>query len=148
MVKYIYRTEGRRLSLIEIAEKKIGGNSYNGLSLAFMGDAVYEIMVREHLLENGSLQVGKLHKMAVEFVRASFQAKAFDFLETAVSDEEKAILHRGRNASATHIPKGANAIEYRKATGVEALFGWLYLEGKSERARELFELILENTKGA
>ena len=132
--------------MIEISEKKISGNSLNGLSLAFIGDAVYEIMVREHLLENGSLQVGKLHKMAVEMVRASFQADVFDFLEPIVDEAEKGILHRGRNASATHIPKGANAIEYRKATGVEALFGWLYLEQKTERLDELFEMILEHSK--
>lgn len=132
--------------MLEILEKKIEGNTLNGLSLAFIGDAVYEIMVREHLLEHGSLQVGKLHKMAVEMVRASFQAKVFDFLEPIVSKEEKGILHRGRNASATHIPKGANAIEYRKATGVESLFGWLYLEQKNERIRELFEMILDHSK--
>ena len=132
--------------MLEISEKKIGGNALNGLSLAFIGDAVYEIKVREHLLENGSLQVGKLHKMAVEMVRASFQADVFDFLEPIVDEAEKGILHRGRNASATHIPKGANAIEYRKATGVEALFGWLYFEQKTERLDELFEMILEHSK--
>ena len=128
--------------MLEISEKKINGNALNGLSLAFIGDAVYEIMVREHLLQRGSLQVGKLHKMAVEFVRASFQADVFDFLEPILEEEELSMLHRGRNASATHIPKGANAIEYRKATGVEALFGWLYLEGRNERIKELFEMIL------
>lgn len=129
--------------MLEITEKKIEGNALNGLSLAFIGDAVYEIMVREHLLRNGSLQIGKLHKMAVEMVRASFQASVFDFLEPILTEEENSILHRGRNASATHIPKNANAIEYRKATGVESLFGWLYLEQKNERIRELFEMILE-----
>ena len=128
--------------MLDISENKINCNSLNGLSLAFIGDAVYEIMVREHLLENGSLQVGKLHKMAVEYVRASYQADVFDFLEPIVDEEERGILHRGRNASATHVPKGANAIEYRKATGVESLFGWLYLEGKNERIKELFRMIL------
>mgnify|MGYP003309430141 FL=1 len=132
--------------MTEIPEKKIEGNTLNGLSLAFIGDAVYEIMVREHLLEHGSLQVGKLHKMAVEMVRASFQADVFDFLEPILDETERGIMHRGRNASATHIPKGANAIEYRKATGVESLFGWLYLEQKNERIRELFEMILEHSK--
>ena len=132
--------------MLEITEKKIEGNALNGLSLAFIGDAVYEIMVREHLLRNGSLQIGKLHKMAVEIVRASFQACVFDFLEPLLTEEENSILHRGRNASATHIPKNANAIEYRKATGVESLFGWLYLEQKNERIRELFEMILEYSK--
>ena len=134
--------KGGVLILLDISEYKINGNSLNGLSLAFIGDAVYEIMVREHLLENGSLQVGKLHKMAVEYVRASYQADVFDFLEPIVDEEERGILHRGRNASATHVPKGANAIEYRKATGVESLFGWLYLEGKNERIKELFRMIL------
>ena len=134
--------KGGVLILLDISENKINGNSLNGLSLAFIGDAVYEIMVREHLLENGSLQVGKLHKMAVEYVRASYQADVFDFLEPIVGEEERGILHRGRNASATHVPKGANAIEYRKATGVESLFGWLYLEGKNERIKELFRMIL------
>lgn len=132
--------------LLDFEEKKIEGNALNGLSLAFIGDAVYEIMVREHLLEHGSLQVKKLHTMAVEMVRASFQADVFDFLEPIVDEAEKSILHRGRNASATHIPHGANAIEYRKATGVEALFGWLYLEKKNERIKELFEMILEHSK--
>ncbi len=132
--------------MLDISEKKISGNALNGLSLAFIGDAVYEIMVREHLLEHGSLQVGKLHKMAVEFVRASYQADVFDFLEPIVDEEERGILHRGRNASATHVPKGANAIEYRKATGVESLFGWLYLEGKNERIKELFDMILNRDK--
>ena len=134
--------KGGVLILLDISENKINGNSLNGLSLAFIGDAVYEIMVREHLLENGSLQVGKLHKKAEEYVRASYQADVFDFLEPIVDEEERGILHRGRNASATHVPKGANAIEYRKATGVESLFGWLYLEGKNERIKELFRMIL------
>ena len=147
MVKYFQIfLKGGGFVLLEIKEKKISGNALNGLSLAFIGDAVYEIMVREHLLEHGSLQVGKLHKMAVEMVRASFQADVFDFLEPILTEDENSILHRGRNATATHIPKGANAIEYRKATGVEALFGWLYLEQKTERIRELFEMILEHSK--
>ena len=132
--------------MLEITEKKIDGNALNGLSLAFIGDAVYEVLVREHFLEHGSLQVKKLHEMAVKMVRASFQADVFDFLEPILADDENNILHRGRNASATHIPKGANAIEYRKATGVESLFGWLYLQGKNERIRELFEMILEHSK--
>lgn len=140
------KQKGGVYTLLDMSNKKIGGNALNGLSLAFIGDAVYEIMVREHLLENGSLQVGKLHRMAVEYVRASYQAEVFDFLEPIVDEEERGILHRGRNASATHIPRGANAIEYRKATGVESLFGWLYLEGKSERIKELFDMILNREK--
>lgn len=123
---------------------KVSASSLNGLSLAFIGDSVYEVTVREYLLRNGSLQVGKLHRMAVKMVCAKAQAQFFDLLEPILSEEESDILKRGRNASATHVPKGACAIEYRKATGVESLFGWLYLEGKNDRIKELFDLILEN----
>ena len=130
--------------MLDAAEKEIGGNALNGLSLAFIGDCVYELLVREHLLENGSLQVGKLHNMAVKMVKASAQAKFFDLLEPALSEDEHSAMFRGRNACATHVPKGANAIEYRKATGLEALFGWLYLEKRNDRCRELFSVILEN----
>ncbi len=129
--------------MLEISEKKAEAGALNGLSLAFIGDSVFEILVREYLLEHGSQPVGKLHSMAVRIVNASAQARFFDLLEPLLSEDETAILHRGRNASATHVPKGAYAIEYRKATGIEALFGWLYLEGQNERIRELFSVILE-----
>ena len=72
------------------------------------------------------------------------QAHFFDVFEPLLSEEEHEILLRGRNASSTHVPKGACAIEYRKATGVESLFGWLYLNGKNERIHELFEVMTEN----
>lgn len=130
--------------MLEISEKKADGGALNGLSLAFIGDSVFEILVREHLLEHGSQPVGKLHRMAVKIVNASAQAQFFDLLEPLLSEEETSILHRGRNASATHVPKAACAIEYRKATGIEALFGWLYLKGRNERIRELFAVILEH----
>lgn len=130
--------------MLEISERKADAGALNGLSLAFIGDSVFEILVRELLLEHGSQPVGKLHRMAVKIVNASAQARFFDLLEPLLSEEETSILHRGRNASATHVPKSAYAIEYRKATGIEALFGWLYLEGRNERIRELFAVILEH----
>lgn len=132
--------------MLEAKENEIGGNTLNGLSLAFIGDCVFELFVREHLLENGSLQVGKLHNMAVKMVKASAQASFFDLLEPVLSEEEHSVMFRGRNACATHIPKGANAIEYRKATGLEALFGWLYLEKRNGRCRKLFDMILDSVK--
>ena len=128
--------------LLEVSEENTSAQGLNGLSLAFIGDSVFEILVREHLLENGSMPVGKLHSLAVKVVNASAQARFFDLLEPLLSEEETSALHRGRNASATHVPKGAYAIEYRKATGLEALFGWLYLKGQNERLRELFDVIL------
>lgn len=129
--------------LLETSEK-VPTSALNGLSLAFVGDSVYETVVREHLLENGSMPVGKLHRLAVKMVCAQAQAHFFDIFEPLLSEEEHDILMRGRNANSSHVPKGACAIEYRKATGVEALFGWLYLNGKNERIRGLFDLMLEN----
>ncbi len=129
--------------MIETCEK-VPASSLNGLSLAFIGDSVYETAVREHLLKNGSMPVGRLHRLAVRMVCASAQAYFFDVLEPTLYDDEHDILLRGRNASSTHIPKGSCAVEYRKATGIEALFGWLYLSGKNERISELFNIMLKN----
>lgn len=130
--------------MLDLGGKEGEAQKLNGLSLAFLGDAVFEILVREHLLKDGSLPIGKLHSLAVKFVRASAQAHFFDVLEPLLSEEELSALRRGRNASSNHIPKSACAVEYRKATGTEALFGWLYLEGKIERARELFAILLDH----
>lgn len=110
----------------------------NGLSLAFIGDSVYEIFVREKLLEHGSLPAGKLHERAVLMVRAETQAKVYDLLEPMLDEDERSILKRGRNSVVGRIPRNATAAEYRKATGVEALFGWLWLSGNESRARDLF----------
>ena len=129
--------------MLETSEK-VPTASLSGLSLAFIGDSVYETVVREYLLRNGSMPVGKLHRLAVKMVCAKAQAHFFDVFEPLLSEEEHEILLRGRNASSTHVPKGACAIEYRKATGVESLFGWLYLNGKNERIHELFEVMTEN----
>ena len=115
------------------------------LTLAFMGDAVYELLVRQQLTMQGSMPANALHKLAVEMVRCSAQAKAYRLLEEKLSEQELAILKRGRNSSSTKCPKNADPIEYRMATGVEALFGYLFLNGEEQRIRELFRLILEDT---
>ena len=141
---YLIQQKGGVYILLNTSEKHTEAGALNGLSLAFIGDSVYELLVREYLLKNGSMPIGKLHSLAVEFVRASAQAHFFDIAEPQLNEDELSILYRGRNASSSHIPKGACAIEYRKATGVEALFGWLYLEGRQNRIRELFDLLLQN----
>lgn len=111
------------------------------LALAFVGDAVYELMVRQKLVEHGSMPVGKLHKLAVERVKASAQAVAFDKLCETATEKELSILKRGRNANGVRAPRNADTAAYRKATGIEALFGYLYLIGEQERQIEIFELI-------
>lgn len=133
--------------MLDTTEKHPDGGSLNGLSLAFIGDAVYELLVREYLLQNGSMPIGKLHSLAVKFVKASAQAHFYDVVEPVLDEAELSILHRGRNASSSHVPKSANAIEYRKATGVESLFGWLYFNGNQVRIRELFDLVLSSLAG-
>lgn len=115
----------------------------NGLSpvaLAFLGDGVFELLVRERLVQEAR-PAHKLHLLAVRKVRASAQAKAYNALEAVLTEGEAAILRRGRNANTSRVPKSCAPEEYRKATGVEALFGWLYLRGEKDRINELFELV-------
>lgn len=111
------------------------------VALAFIGDGVFELMVRERLLRRGSMPAGVLHRMAVRKVCASSQAKAFPALEAALTGEESGILKRGRNANTSRAPKSCTVEEYRKATAIEALMGYLYLKGETERLEELFDLI-------
>lgn len=112
------------------------------LDLAFVGDGVYELLVRTYLTAPGSRPVGQLHTMTVEMVRAEAQAAAYHLLEPLLSEEEQAILRRGRNAHNTKAPRHTDPSQYRRATGVEALFGYLYLSGRNDRLEELFQMIL------
>ena len=113
------------------------------LSLAFVGDGVFELLVRERLLRNGPMPAGKLHRLAVRQVSAKAQAKTFDALAAALNEDELAILRRGRNASGATVPKSCTPVEYRKATAIEALFGYLYLSGELSRINELYSIIEE-----
>ena len=116
----------------------------NPLTLAFVGDVVFELLVRERLVADGDRPVGQLHNMAVTQVKASAQAVAYHLLEPVLDEEELSILKRGRNSHSVHPPKNSHPQDYRKATGVEALFGYLYLKGRTERVEELFRLITQN----
>ena len=121
----------------------------NGASLAYMGDAVIELMVREMLLSRDMGDVGKMNKIADTLVRATYQSQAMDKLLPLLSEEETAVYKRGRNTHSHTVPKSAKVSDYRKATGMEALFGFLHLEGRSERLNELFKIafdIDENTE--
>ena len=108
------------------------------LNLAFVGDGVYELMVRERLVCLANRPNKELHKLSVAQVRAEAQAAAFDKLMPHLTEQELAVYKRGRNAQTSRNTNG-----YHKATGLEALFGYLYLSGELERVRELFELTLE-----
>lgn len=112
------------------------------LNLAFVGDGVYELLVRQHLVRQGSMPMGKLHRKAVTLVCARAQSHAAELLLPLLTEEETAIYKRGRNASSAGVPRHSDPADYRRATGVEALFGWLYLENRIERVNQLFEAII------
>ena len=114
----------------------------SNLGLAYLGDAVYEVMVRSWLCLHGKLTPGKLHRAALDYVAAPKQAAKMDLLLPILTEEEATIFKRGRNASPHSYPKGATRREYQIATGLEALFGWLYLQGQTDRLNQLFELIM------
>ncbi|MBQ8215459.1 MAG: ribonuclease III [Clostridia bacterium] len=111
-----------------------------GATLAYVGDAVLEVLVRRRLVEGGQTQSGKMNKLALSFVKATEQSKAVDRILPHLDEEEEAVYKRGRNAHGISAPKSAGTGEYRRATGFEALFGYLWLEGKTARAEELFAL--------
>lgn len=118
--------------------ESINPTQYSPLVLAYLGDAVYELIVRENLVREGNRQVNKLHKEATHYVSAAAQAELMMAIEDKLTDEEKAIFKRGRNATSHSTPKNQDVLDYRKATGFEALIGWLYLKGDMDR---IFELI-------
>ena len=111
------------------------------LNLAFIGDAVFEIFVRESLVCEANRPVNKLHKAAAATVNAASQAAAAAKIMPMLTQEEIAVFKRGRNAHTNHKAKNASEGDYHHATGLEALFGYLYLQGEIERLRELFAII-------
>ncbi len=120
-------------------------NQLSMLGLAHVGDAVYELMIRSMLASKGPANMNDLHRMTVSYVRAEAQAKAAGKLLPILNEQEAAIYRRGRNSRVHGIPPHANPADYHSATGLEALFGWLYLQGLTERIRELFDRITEDT---
>ena len=111
------------------------------LNLAFIGDCIYEILVRESLVCNANRPVNDLHKESVKYVSAKAQTVAFDKIKDYLTEEELNAFKRGRNAKVGHNPKSASQGEYHTATGLEALFGYLYLQDKTDRIKELFDII-------
>lgn len=109
-----------------------------------MGDAVYELAVREYLMKKANMPVNTLHKYAKKYVSAVSQSKFFEILEPLLTDEELSIYRRGRNSKPHTTAKNASLADYKRATGVEALFGYLYLTEKRERVAELLDIIFEN----
>lgn len=117
-------------------------NKISMLGLAHVGDAVYELLVRTMLCAQGHSSVTELHRLTVSLVNAPAQASAAEKIMLSLSDEELAIYRRGRNTKVNSVPHNADIGQYHAATGIESLFGWLYLQGRQERVHELFGLIM------
>ena len=115
----------------------------SALDLAFVGDGVYDLLAREYLLQEGPSPVKKLLVRMTAVVCCKAQSRALAGLWEGLSQEEREIALRGRNAHVGHVPKNADIADYHGATALEALFGWLYLIGGIDRARELFLLAVE-----
>lgn len=136
--------------LLEIEEhfgkSKLKASQYSALGLAYIGDGVYDLIIRTIVLDLGNGRVKNYHKTTSGIVKAQSQAKMMRVLEDKLSDEEKAIYRHGRNAKSATSAKNASIVDYRIATGFEALIGYLYLDHNMERALELVKIGLEETK--
>ena len=121
--------------------------SQSALSLAYIGDCIYDLVIRTVLITHDGGKNGSLHNKAAKLVNASAQADLIDAIAPDLTEEENAVFHRGRNANNTSKAKNASIVAYRKATGLEALIGYLYLEGRYARLVELIRLGLERTDG-
>lgn len=115
----------------------------NALSLAFLGDAVYSLMVRGSLVKTHGEKAGSLNHKATAMVRASYQARAFDKIEPLLNENEANIAGRARNIHTSNVPKTSNPQEYKKATSLEAVIGFNYITGNRARLNEIFRLIKE-----
>ena len=123
-------------------------NKISMLGLAHVGDAVYELLYRSKLCTDGHTAVAEMHRMTVAFVRAEAQAEAAAKLLPVLTPDETSVYKRGRNAKVNSVPHNADIGQYHAATGLEALLGWLYLLGRTERINELFNIITGGTDNA
>ena len=119
----------------------------NVKTLAYIGDVVYELYIREHVISNSREQVNKLHKKTIKYVSAKAQARIVEALNSEFSEEEKDVIRRGRNAEANTVPKNTDVITYKIATGFEALIGYLYLLKNEERLKYIIAKSIEIVEG-
>ncbi len=115
-------------------------NAYSPLTLAYIGDSIYDLVIKTIIVERTNCAANKLHKQASALVKAQTQAQIADCLQDVMTEEEQAVYKRGRNAKSYSTAKNASVIDYRKATGLEAVCGYLYLKGKSERIVDLIKI--------
>lgn len=134
------------INAVHNAFRTLDTRELNPLQMAYVGDTVHDLYVRSMLLSRG-MTVGKMHKQAVRMVSAGAQARMLEAIESELADDEADVARRGRNSQAKHAaPKHADPADYAHATGLEALWGYLYLSGKTERLDELIKMALERTE--
>ncbi len=129
---------------MRLLDKDVDLRTLSPLTLAFIGDAVYDLLVREQLVCEANRPVGVLNDEKIKIVRCETQARSAKKLIPLLSEEELSAFKRGKNANASTVPKHSTKTDYHTATGLEALFGYLYLKGDIERIRELFCAAQEN----
>ena len=122
--------------------KNVSPKQYSPLTLAYIGDAVYELYVRTYLIKDSNLPVNRLHREAIHLVNAKAQSDLYQKIKDELTEEEMQIYKRGRNTN-SHPPKNADMVDYKSATGVEALIGFLYLSGKADRIAELLRFLTD-----
>jgi len=129
--------------LNKICNKINSKTMYSPAQLAYAGDAVYELLVRSHILNNYDFNLNKMHKLSVRYVKADAQAYIINKLKEELSEEELRIVKRGRNAKITSSPKNVDYMNYRYATGFEALLGYLFLNNNIDRLLYIFNKVIE-----
>ncbi|HOA81751.1 MAG TPA: ribonuclease III domain-containing protein [Defluviitaleaceae bacterium] len=127
----------------QVKNNDVKPREYSPLVLAYIGDAVFEIFIRTAVVIKGNASVNKLNKTVREYVKASGQAEIYDKIKSYLTEEEESIFKRGRNAKSVTVPKNALLSDYKHATGLEALLGYLYLDGQIERLQYLIKLGIE-----
>lgn len=125
--------------------KEVDVRAYSPLTLAYIGDAVYDLIIRTVVVERANRAANELHKRTIKYVKAETQAQMIDALLPLLDEEEMAVYKRGRNAKSYTMAKNATMADYRKATGMEALVGYLYLQNRTDRVLELVRLGIEKT---
>lgn len=129
---------------MRLFDKDIDADLLSPLTLAFTGDAVFSLYIREMLVCSANRPVGQLHKFSVQWVKASAQAKGMKAVLPMLTEKETEVFKRGRNAHTSHTPKNQSGCDYHYATGFESLVGYLYLKGENERLSLLLNEVIKH----
>lgn len=127
---------------MRLFDKDVNADTLSPLTLAFTGDAVFSLYIREMLVCSANRPVGKLHTLSVKWVKAQAQSKGMNAIMPLLTEKETEVFKRGRNAHTSHTPKNQSGCDYHYATGFEALLGYLYLKGESERLKFLLDEVI------